>query len=286
MHAKNALLFACCRTWKSSILAIVAPRLCVTGLKFAQPLLMYAILDVIDGDSEVRAQRRNGLIGAAALTFIGSALCRAASAHMKNRLITRLRGGLHALLFDKSHRLKISEARKQVSITLMNADPDGIITAVPACTEIPFIFLDAVLGMYFLFRFIGFSSMTILVPLSASTISGLLFGRYLTPAMKQWNENIETRIARTSRTLTQLPAIRALGLGPKTAEFLHHLRVVEIAVSQRYRLLQSSFLGLAVTVDLMTAVVVVAVALFSSAFGDHISSQSLYPTLGIVAILA
>ncbi len=285
-HAKHSLLFACCRTWRSPILAIVAPRLCVTGLKFAQPFLIYAILDAIEGDSEAKVQRRNGLIGATALTFIGSAICRAASAHMKNRLITRLRCGLLALLFDKSHRLKISEARRQAPITLMISDLDGIVTAVPACTEIPFIFLDAVLGMYFLFRFIGFSCMAILVPLSASTISGLLFGTYLTPAMKQWNENIETRLAKTSRTLAQLPAIRALGLGPKAAEFLQHLRVMEIDVSLRYRLLQSSFLGLAVTVDLMTAVVVIAVALFSSAFGDRISSQSLYPTLGIVVILA
>lgn len=282
---KMSLFFACCRAWNSSILAILAPRFCDTGFRFAQPFLMQQIIEAVAPGANVSTQKKQGLIVATGFTFFGAAVCRAATRHMKTRLTARLRGGLFSHLLDKTHKLEIQQGRKQGAITLMSADFDGIATGLPAFIEMPFTILESGIGMYFLSRLVGLSCLSIFAPLSISTLLGLLFGKYSTPALKFWNENIETRVAKTSRVLAQLPAIKALGLGPSIAQYIQHLRVVETQSSRKYRVIQAISTGFAVIVDVVTPVIVIAAALFSSVFGDRISAQLMYPTLGIVALL-
>lgn len=60
---------------------------------------------------------------------------------------------------------------------------------------------------------------------------------------------------------------------------------MEIASSKRYRVIQAISIALAVVVDLVTLVVVVAVALFTLAFGERISAEVLYLTLGVVLLV-
>ncbi|KAJ2979045.1 hypothetical protein NQ176_g3481 [Zarea fungicola] len=281
---KHSLFIACCIAWKGAILVILIPRLCVTGFIFAQPFVMRSIILTVK-EPNTANDERGGLLGAIVLTFGGAAVCRAISTHMQNRLVTRLRGGLLSQLFDKSHRLKMSDAKKQAAITLISADFDGIASGFPQYIEIPFSVLESGLGMYFLSRLIQQSCLVLFLPLLVSTMAGILYGKHLTPAMKYWNEHIETRVAKTSRTLSQLPAIKKLGLGPKIAEFIQHLRVVETAASRRYRRIQALSLGSAVIVDMMTPVAVIAAGLFSLAFGEDMSAEAIYPTLGIVALV-
>lgn len=279
---KHSLFFACCIAWKGAFLAIIIPRLCATGLLFAQPFLLHAIVACV---GEPISSKNGGLVAATFLTFFGSAICRAASTHMKNRFVTRVRGGLISQLFDKSTKLKLSDAKKQAAITLMSADFEAIAAGLPSCIEIPFAVVDAALGMYFLSDYISQSCLVILGPLLFSTVGGILLGRRTAPALRFWNENIQSRLATTSRALSQLPAIKSLGLGPKIAEYIQYLRVVETLASRKYRYLNAAALGLTLTVDLMTPVIVVTTGLFTRAFGDTIKPEVLFPTLGIVAIV-
>lgn len=282
--AKHSLLIACCMAWKGAIFVILIPRLCVTGFIFAQPFVMRSTILAVKEPNNWNDER-GGLLGAIVLSFGGAAVCRAVSTHLQNRLVTRARGGLLSQLFDKTHKLNLSDAKKQAAITLMSADFEGIASGLPQCVEIPFCVLESGLGMYFLSRFIQQSCLVLLLPLLVSTSAGILLGKYLKPAKKCWNEHIETRVAKTSRALSQLPAIKKLGLGPKIAEFIQRLRVVETAASRRYRQIQSLSLGSVVIVDMMTPVAVIAVGLFSLAFGEDMSAEVIYPTLGVVALV-
>lgn len=281
---KHSLFFACCRAWKGPIFAIFIPRLCVTGLLFAQPFLIFSIINAIK-EPDTHNEKKDGLIGATFLTFAGAAVCRAASTHMKNQLITRVRGGILAQLFDKSQKLELSEAKKLKAITLMDTDFETIATGLPFCVEIPFVIVESGLGMYLLAHFIQQACLVILIPLILVTVSGILFGKRLGPAVRLWNESIEIRVTKTARVLSQLPAIKSLGLGPKMAQFIQHLRVIETKASQKYRIIQAGSLGSVTIVDGMTPVIVVAVALSAGKFGDRITAEVIYPTLSIVAIV-
>ncbi|KAJ6785660.1 hypothetical protein PWT90_06005 [Aphanocladium album] len=281
---KHSLFVACCAAWKWAILIIIIPRLCVIGLTFAQPFVMYAVIGSVDQPS-MSDEKSGGLVLATIAAFGGAAVCRAATTHMKNQLIVRMRGALFSHMSAKSYRLKLSEAKKQTAITLMSADFESIVTGFPDLIEIPFSLLESGLGMYFLSYFIKAICLIIFIPLVITTVLGFIFGKHMSPALKYWNQNIETRLAKTSRVLSQLPAIKSLGLGPKIRQYLQYLRVVETAASRRYRIIQVCSLGSAVMVDMMTPVIVITAALFLDIFGEKLSAELVYPILGIVSLV-
>ncbi|TQV90059.1 ABC multidrug transporter [Cordyceps javanica] len=281
---EHSLFISCCMAWKWALLLIVLPRLCVTGFIFSQPFVMYSVIGSVD-DLSASDGKSGGLVLATIFSFGGAAVCRAVTTHLKNRLVVRMRGALLSHMSAKSYRLKLSEARKQSAITLMSADFESIITGLPDLVEIPFSILESALGMYFLAFFIKAICLVILIPLITTTILGVMFGKNLGPALKYWNLSIEARVAKTSRALSQLPAIKSLGLGPKMAEYIQHLRISETAASKKYRVIQTLSLGSAIMVDMITPVVVVTAALFTDTFGKEMSAQMVYPILGIVSLV-
>ncbi|KAM3442495.1 hypothetical protein MY4824_001089 [Beauveria thailandica] len=281
---RHSLFLACCWEWKGALCAVLIPRLILTGLTFSQPFSIQKVVEAI-GDESIGDDKSGGLVGAVALTFAGSALCRAVSKHMTIRLLTRVRGGLLSVLLDKNMRLKLSDARQNAIVTLMSADFDGIADGLPACVEIPFTFLETGLGMFLLTRFVQQSSFVIIFPLIFATFIGIFCGNYMRAAQRKWNESIQARVTKTSRILSQLPAIKMLGLGPKTTEFIQHLRIREIDASKKYRAIQSGIICSATLADLLCPTILVAAALFWGAFGDVILPAIIYPTLAIVALV-
>lgn len=281
-HKKHALFFSCCSAFKGAIAAVIFPELLLIGFKYTQPFLIYRVIDAVQHRDNTDIDERRGLVGATLLTFGGFAVCRAATLHMRNRLLTRVRGGLLSQLYEKSLRLRPSEARKEAAIALMSADMEGIATGVVTCIGVPFAFIESAIGMYLVSRFIQLSCLSILGPLIASTLISLAVGKYMAPAMVAWNEAVQKRVTMTSRMLLQLPGIKVLGLGPKMAEFIQHLRVSELASSRNYRLIQALAVAAAVLIDMGTPVTVVASALFNNAFGTRLSAEAIYPTLATV----
>ncbi|KAJ3492552.1 hypothetical protein NLG97_g5313 [Lecanicillium saksenae] len=270
-QSKNRSLFtACCAAWKWALLLIVIPRLCVIGLTFSQPLVMYVVIGAVDEPS-TSDEKSGGLVLATIFAFGGAAVCRAVTTHLKNRMLVRMRGALFSHISAKSYRLKLSQAKKQAAITLMSADFEGIVQGFPDLIEIPFSLLEAGLGMYFLGRFVKIVCLVIFIPLFITTVLAFIFARYMSPALRFWNQNIETRLAKTSRALSQLPAIKSLGLGPKISEYIQHLRTMS--------------LGTAVMVDMVTPVIVIATALFLNTFGETLSAEIVYPILGVVSLV-
>ncbi len=279
--SKNSLFVACCKAWKWALLIILIPRLCLTGFVYSQPFAMQAVITHI---GKPDSADKGGIAGATLAAFGGAALCRAASTHLKNRFITRVRGGLIAQLFDKSYRLKISEAKKQAAITMMSADYESIAEGIPSCIEIPFVMVEASIGIFFLYRFIASSCFVVAVPLFLAPLLGHVLGQHQSSAAAYWNGEIQQRVAKTSRVISQLPAIKSLGLGPKMAQYIQRLRVDETLASRKYRVFQAISLGASVLVDHLTPVLVVGAGLFTNMFGERIDPNILYPTLGILTL--
>ncbi|KAJ4155490.1 hypothetical protein LMH87_000731 [Akanthomyces muscarius] len=280
--SKHSLFTACLKAWKWSIALIFVTRLFVSGFMYSQPFVMHAVISDIGKPDE---GQKGGLVAATLFAFSGPALCRAASTQLKNRLVTRARGGLISQMFDKSYRLKVSEAKKQAAITLMSADFESIAGGIPACIEVPFAILESCLGMYFLAHFVRLSCLVVFAPLFLTHVIGLAFGNASSSAVTYWNEHIETRVAKTSQVLSQLPAIKSLGLGPKMAQFIQSLRVLETAASKRYRCIQAASLSAAVMVDQLTPVFVVTAGIFTYVFGDKLDPEIVYPTLGVLTLV-
>ncbi|KAJ3494922.1 hypothetical protein NLG97_g3760 [Lecanicillium saksenae] len=280
----NSLFFACCCAFLAPLLGAAFPRLLVTGLTFGQPFTMQRVIGTIGKDTD-HVESRGGLVGATLLTFGGAAICKAIATQMQYRLLTLIRGALISTMVDKIQRLKVAEARKNAVITLMTADFDSISDAFTLCFDIPFAFVEAGLGMYFLAKFVKQSTFVVVLPLMYATASGIIFGRFMTRATKRWNETIQDRVTKTSQILSQLPAIKMLGLGPKVLEYLHYLRIVEISTSMKYRRIQVGVISSATLTDLIIPTLVVAASLFWGTLGDKLEPEVMYPALAIVALI-
>lgn len=279
----HALFLACMKTWKDPLLAIVIPRLLSTGFIFAQPFVIrHMVLYHRQGDED---PSKGGLVAATLLSYTGAAVAKTASMHLKYRLLTRVRGGLISQLFDKTQRLKLVQAKKHAALTLMTTDLDGIATGLPLCIEIPFSIIETGLGMFFLVEFVHQATFIVFIPLMLATGMGILYGKYLTPALRHWNTVIETRVAKTARVLSQLPGIKMLGLAPQMAEFLQYLRVKEIEESRRYRYIQAASISTGAFLDMSAPVIVIAGALFWNVFGPRISPEVIFPALGLISLV-
>lgn len=163
----HELVTACLRTWSVSLFVLITMRLAVTGFNFAQPFLIFRVIEYVGNKENVAndMKRRGGLVGASSMVFLGIALSQAVFAHEMNRFVTQLRGGLIALLFHKEHMLTGKEAKKAAASTLMSADVDGIVTGVPQCLDIPIGALELALGVYLLSSYTGVSSLVAIGPL-------------------------------------------------------------------------------------------------------------------------
>lgn len=288
---KYSLMLACFFTWKSPFYATLLPRLLLTGFNFSQPYLLQAVVKSIGPRSNASdrsifsdiSRLDPYLVAATLLAFVGSGLSRGVSSHMKYRLVIRVRGGLISLSMDKSQRLNVPDAQKNTPISLMSSEIGGIAESLPDCIEIPFIFFESGLGIYLLWRFIQRSGFVIIFPLVFATAVSMIWGHFSAPAMKVWNEHIESRVSKTSQILSQLPAIKMMGLGPKVAEYIQTLRVRETDVSKTFRTIRAGSIATASLCDLITPTTIVAAALFWGGFGGKFTPDIVYPVLALVA---
>ncbi|KAJ6780656.1 hypothetical protein PWT90_01316 [Aphanocladium album] len=280
--SKNALFVTCFKAWKWPCLSLAIVRLCLTGFLYSKPFVAQAVISYIRYPDD---EKKAGLVGGVLFSFLGSALFQALSFHLTNRLIARIRGGLVSLLFHKGYRLKLLEGKEQASITLLSADFETIHIGLPKCIDIPFSLLEVAVGVYLLSRFIGISCLILFVSVIASFLSSFFFGKYSVSAVTFWNEQIQERVTKTSRVLSQLPAIKSLGLGPQVAKFIQSLREAEVAASKSCRTIQAFAIGAGVLIDHCTPVLVVAVGVFAHLFGDKLRPEEIYPTLGVVFLV-
>lgn len=280
----HSLFWACCWEFKGAMLAVLIPRLCQIGLTFSQPFTMQTVIVLMDSEGD-KHDEKSGAIGAVLISFAGAAVSRAIAAHMTQRLVTRVRGAVLSMLLDKSLKLKLTEAQRNAAITLMSADFDAVSEGLPSLLEIPFTMIETAVGMYLLTKFVKQSSFVIVFPLLFAICVGFIIGRRMTKNLVKWNGLIQHRVTDTSKILAQLPAMKMQGLGPKTIEYLHHLRMKEMEASVSYRTLQAGNIACAILADLLSPTLVIASGLFWGIFGDSLSPEIIYPTLAVVSLV-
>lgn len=212
-------------------------------------------------------------------------MCRTIASHMATRFATQIRGGLTALLLDKNLRLGVDEARKNAVVTLMSSDMDAVVGGTPRTLETPFMVLECGLGIYFLARMIQQSAFVVVIPFLFATVISYLLGKRATAAQTGWFEASQARVTAASKLLPQLQAVKVLGLGPKAAEYIQHLRILEMKKFKVVRRVQTLIIMFAVVCEELCPALVVTVALFWGAFGKVLSPQQVYPTLTMVSLV-
>lgn len=282
---KNSLLFACAWEYKFALVGIIIPRLCQTGFTFAEPYTIQQVISVISGVDDDHLPSKGSLAAANFLAFAGSAVCRAISKHMVSRLVTRVRGGLISLMLHKSLRLSASDPKRAAAVTHMSTDIDTLVIRLPMFLETPFTVFECGFGIYLLLKMVQQSSFVVAVPFLLATVIGYIFGRRSTIVQKESFKRCQNRVESTSKMLHQLLGIKMLGLGPKAAEYIHHLRIMELQSGKLYSRIVIRVIMCAYFWELMCPVLVVTAAVRWGGLGIPLSPQQVYPTLALVALV-
>ncbi|KAJ6788205.1 hypothetical protein PWT90_02170 [Aphanocladium album] len=249
------------------------------------PLLVRHVIELVEQQSnglthkqDVREALRNAF-----LWFLALAVFRTAYEHFLNRYVTRLRGGIIALIIHKCHSLKEANAKR--SAIIIRDDVAFITISTPKCLQIVIGFIEIGFGTYMLSQCMGVFALSLFLPLSASTVVAWFIWRPLVNQVHKWNEEIAARVEKSAHLLPQLNSIKILGLGSTLARLLQALRDHEIKVSMGYRYLQAVCYGPLLVGDLMPPVVAIAAALFGAAFQGRMSAKEVFPLLTNVFII-
>ena len=123
---RYSLLFQTISLLKWSWIRIVLSRLCLIAFTYSQPFLIHKVIDQVSNSGTINRNHGYGLIAATFLVYAGIALSRVIYMHAQNRLITKIRGALISILYEKILFLRLSCPDKSAAITLMSTDTDRI----------------------------------------------------------------------------------------------------------------------------------------------------------------
>ncbi|KAI1841095.1 hypothetical protein JX266_012688 [Neoarthrinium moseri] len=162
---KHCLTIATFYTFRSTCALVVLPRLCLSGLRFAQPFLIKRVVEFVSESStdETRGVA-GGLIGATALVYVGMAVMRAYYQHLNFQLTTMIRGGLVALIFEKTLRVDAAKAREGDAISLMSADIEGIEPGIGIVHEVWAAMVELGIALYLLEIQVGAACFFVVIP--------------------------------------------------------------------------------------------------------------------------
>ncbi|KAK4074366.1 hypothetical protein Trihar35433_3840 [Trichoderma harzianum] len=244
--ARHSLVKACFRTHLSTLPSAVIPRLCVTAFTFAQPFLVETTIGFV-GDENAKPYHGRGLIGAWALVYLGIALSRSLYKYETSRFIAKLRGGLIALVYQRSLNIRTADEGDISAVTLMGTDIERIASAMQLLHETWGSLIEIAIACWLLERqlFLACLAPIALVLVFIGITSQISVATQ--NAQVTWIEKVQERLRATTSLLGDIKAIKMLALPQVVSRLLTNLRTNEIKTSKTFRKLLVATLMLSLT---------------------------------------
>ncbi|OIW32628.1 P-loop containing nucleoside triphosphate hydrolase protein [Coniochaeta ligniaria NRRL 30616] len=268
--------------------AAVLPRLCLVGFKFAQPFLIDRLVQFVSQGGAQSDATKYGLVGAAALIYVGIAVSNALYKRQAVRLVTMVRGCLVGMIYSETLQQVSETAHEVSSVTLMGTDVDRIITGLLNCHELWASSLEMMIAFALLYKTIGYASVAALVIASLSVLGSA----YIAPLMRQnqrfWINAVQNRVNFTSAILRSLRQVKMLGIETEMTSKIHDLREAELNSSKPYRslIVWVNVLG-ALTATLAPAATIVVYAVAKIDLNlETPKADQVFTSLSLISLLA
>ncbi|KAK0643329.1 putative ATP-binding cassette transporter [Cercophora newfieldiana] len=213
--------------WKP-FLAAVFPRLCLIGFTFAQPFLIFRVLSHLTRPGgETTLREGYGLIGAAALIYLGLAV---SSLHYNQniyRFTTMFRGATVALIYDHTLVIQDHVYDEAAAVTLMSTDVDNIARCLVNLNECWARLLEVVIGVTLLTLQLGWVSVVPVAVVFLSFLGATQISKVIGGRQRIWVEAVQKRIAITSSALAEIRSVKMMGLSSLLSSIIQAQRVEE-----------------------------------------------------------
>ncbi|KAJ5634865.1 multidrug resistance-associated protein [Penicillium herquei] len=232
----HLMLRAVFRAYLVPFLTAIIPRLCLTVFTFCQSFLITQAVSYFEhSDSSDSVDIGHAIVGAYALVYLGYALSTAIYWRQTFRFVTMVRGGLISILQQKTTQVKAIDLEDRAALTLMGTDVERIVTGFRSIHELWASPIEIVIGIWLLARQVGVASV---VPAVIAMLCLLVTTRISTlskSSQKRWIERVETRLELTTIMLSNMKAVKMLGLSETLRNLVDSLRKVELQTSRKFR---------------------------------------------------
>lgn len=233
---KRPLFWTLVTTFRGSIVGMVIPRLFLSAFRLSQPLMINRITTLLaTPESAASTNAGRGLIGAAALIYLGMAVCNALYKRQLHRLLTQLRGAVVTAVHSQALVLPSDKLEDAAALTLVTADVQRMTFSLQKVDQLFASPFELAAGIFLLERQIGVSCVApVAVAASISAIS-FVNSNGAVPMQRAWLAAVSERVAYTASVLATPKGFKMLGLTEYLTKHIQSLRVEELNKYAGYR---------------------------------------------------
>lgn len=230
------LLAATFASVRWTVLAVIMPRLCLSALKLSQPLLIGRVTRLLsEGLNDNNRDQAKGLIGAAALIYVGVAITTALFQRELHRMLTKIRGSIVSAVYAKLLKLDTSNLADSAALTLVTADVNRVCSSLKEIDNLFATPIEVAVAIFLLERQIGVSCIAPVALAVTITVISFMQSNTAISMQKSWLAAVSARVAYTSSVLGSPKGFKMLGLTDYFIEKIQALRVLELGQYAQYR---------------------------------------------------
>ncbi|KAK2023189.1 P-loop containing nucleoside triphosphate hydrolase protein [Colletotrichum zoysiae] len=234
----HALGVAVLRAFWPEILVIHVPRLAMVGLGLVQPLLVQTTIAYIQHPEDRPDGYGRWLVAVFAVTYVGLAISTQQHEQLANRLITRVRGALIAVIYQNMLSLRAETGNAQAAVSLMSTEVDRITVAGQWTLSIVPNLIQLGLAFWILSGQLGGVSVAPVVIAIGCVLVGMKTGQLLPPLQRKWMQAIQKRVGITTEIVGSMKGVKMSGLSATVQDQIQGLRDFELDESKKFRRMQ------------------------------------------------
>ncbi|KAJ5279506.1 ABC transporter [Penicillium angulare] len=285
-RSQNSLLYACFQANIVAFISAIIPRLFVTGFTFAQPFLINATLDFIE-QTHHDTNFAKGLVCAWAIVYIGLAASTSIYQYQNFRFVTKLRGSLIALIYQRTLQTRSADLGEITAVSLMGTDVERIVASLEMFHDTWGSLLEIGIASWLLGRQVSLACVAPLALILVFIAATSRISFYLKDAQVKWIEKVQKRLRATSAMLGDMKAVKMLGLSRKMLPLIQDLRIEEINTSHSYRKYFIAMIMLSLTPLNLAPVITFGVYIIIALYWKHDSlfTAQAFTSLSLITLL-
>ncbi|THY61419.1 putative ABC transporter [Aureobasidium pullulans] len=210
---------ACFRCFWVDIAAMIPTRLALVGFTYAQTFLFTRAINYLSHQERLENNTGYGLIAATFIIYVGIAVSTALYQQQITRIMTKLRGALITMIYDRM--LVISDGAKKDGAALTLISTESLANSMSHGPES--------LRLHgLLYRQVGAVCIVPVILTLVATQAQTWVSKRIGSRRKDWNAATQKRVNTTAAVLGSIHSVKMSGLMTPASGLLHSLRISEL----------------------------------------------------------
>ncbi|KAJ5524996.1 ABC transporter [Penicillium frequentans] len=227
------------------------------------------------------------LIGAYVLEYFGMAVVTSIYWRQAFRWVTMIRAGLVSMIHRRLMKSRTVDVKESEAVTLMEVDVDRIVRNLRNLHEVWACLMEIIIAIWLLEREMGAVCVVPALISILSVAASLPVSKRFKNSQQLWVQRIGQRVITTAGVLSNIKAVKMLGLNKAVYSLVAELRELELQTSQRFRKLLIWTIALSnVPSDLAPFATFLAYAIVSIVKGNgYLLSAQAFTSLSLISLL-